>query len=134
MISGEIQIQFTIEDPINPAASPREVLQRLLALTIASPYDDADDDSEINKLDSHDADEDEETSDETDDPSKPEVVEKRKKKLRLARLKRKTKARAYEFTGGRDVVGIAFVEISRITDLPPERNSGFFGKENVKDL
>ena len=62
------------------------------------------------------------TSDETDDPAKPEIAEKRKRKLRLARLKRKAKARAYEFTGASDVTGIAFLEIVKITDLPPERN------------
>lgn len=64
-----------------------------------------------------------ETSDETDDPTKPASTEKRKKKLRLARLKKKSKKRAYEFSGGSDVVGIIFLDIGKITDLPPERNS-----------
>ena len=67
-----------------------------------------------------------ETSDETDDPIKSGGTEKRKKKLRLARLKKKTKARAYEFSGGTDVVGIVFLDIVKISDLPPERNSMFF--------
>ena len=64
-----------------------------------------------------------EASDETDDPSKPTPKEKRKRKLRMKRLKKRAKARAYEFTGGTDVVGIVFLEIGKITDLPPERNS-----------
>lgn len=76
--------------------------------------DDDDDDNEEKDL---------ETSDETDDPTKPASTEKRKKKLRLARLKKKSKKRAYEFSGGSDVVGIVFLDIGRITDLPPERNS-----------
>lgn len=65
-----------------------------------------------------------ETSDETDDPSKPAKAEKekRRRKLRMKRLKKRAKARAYEFTGGTDVVGIVFLEICKITDLPPERN------------
>ena len=63
-----------------------------------------------------------ETSDETDDLTKPEKAEKRKKRLRLKNLRRKTKARAYELTGANDCVGIVFMEIGRITDLPPERN------------
>ena len=63
-----------------------------------------------------------ETSDETDDPTKPAAIEKRKKKLRLARLKKKSKKTAYEFTGGSDVVGIVFLDIGKITPLPPERN------------
>lgn len=80
--------------------------------------------SDENNDDEGDEDEaDLETSDETDDPIKSGGTEKRKKKLRLARLRRKTKARAYEFSGGTDVVGIVFLDIVKITDLPPERNS-----------
>lgn len=80
-------------------------------------YNEDDDDDEEEK--------DLETSDETDDPIKAGGTEKQKKKLRLARLKKKTKARAYEFSGGTDVVGIVFLDIVKITDLPPERNSKF---------
>ena len=65
-----------------------------------------------------------ETSDEVGNSTKPEIAAKRKKRLRLKRLRRKSKARAYEFTGGgKDVVGVVYLEIQRITDLPPERNS-----------
>lgn len=69
-------------------------------------------------------DEDQETSDETEGLSKPEIVEKRRRRLRLARLKRKSlAARAYKFSGsGSGVQGIVFLEIARVTDLPPERN------------
>lgn len=69
-------------------------------------------------------DKEDETSDETDDPTKPEVVEKRKRRLRIARLKRKSiAARAYQFVGaGKGVDGIVFMEISKITNLPPEKN------------
>jgi phosphatidylserine decarboxylase len=92
--------------------------------------DDEEEEVETHKLDTRDEDDEEDdeenavdTSEETDDPTKPEVVAKRKRKLRLKRLRRKTKARAYEFTGsGSDVIGIVFLEIVRITDLPPERN------------
>lgn len=82
--------------------------------------DDKDEDD-----DDDDDEKDLETSDETDDPTKPVSKEKRKKKLRLARLKKKSKKRAYEFSGGSDVVGIVFLDISKITDLPPERNRMF---------
>ena len=95
---------------------------------------DNDEDEDLDKLERQEGNEDDEeeddeennleTSDETDDPTKPVTVEKEKRKrmLRLKRLKRKTKARAYQFTGGTDVVGIVFLEIGKITDLPPERN------------
>ena len=71
-----------------------------------------------------DIDKEDETSDETDDPTRPEVVEKRKRRLRIARLKRKSiAARAYQFVGaGNGVEGIVFMEISKITNLPPEKN------------
>ena len=101
-----------------------------------SPEDESDGDEDLSRLDSleledEDDDEDEideknpETSDETDDPTKPAGAEKekRKRRLRMKRLKKRAKARAYEFTGGTDVVGIVFLEICKITDLPPERNS-----------
>ena len=97
-----------------------------------SPGTDPDEESDAGKVNSlgldgeDEEDDDLDTSDETEGLSKTEVTEKRKKKLRLKRLKKKAKARAFEFTGGSDVTGIAFIEISRITDLPPERNGRCF--------
>ena len=76
----------------------------------------------MDSKDDDDEEEEEDISDELEDPSTPEAVEKRKKRLRLRRLKKKAKARTYEFSGGSDCVGIIFLEIGRITDLPPERN------------
>ena len=132
-ISGEVQLQFTIIDPANHAATPEQILHKFFTLAAADLEDDEaevdDEDTEdgVGKVDSKDtADDDddvEDTSDETDDPSKPETVEKkRKRRLRLKLLKRNKKARAYEFMGESDVVGIVFLEISKITDLPPEKN------------
>jgi phosphatidylserine decarboxylase len=140
-ISGEVQLQFTLVDTSDPSANSKDVLQKLASMAILNPEDDEgddDDDEDLARLDSidHDsADEDEdeideknpETSDSTDDPAKPAKAEakaeKRKRKMRMKRLRKRAKARAYEFTGGTDVVGIVFLEIGKITDLPPERNS-----------
>ena len=131
-ISGEVQLQFSMADPSNTAASPQDILQKFMFMAASSPGLDGTDDIDFSRLDSNDQNDDDEddneleTSDETEDlkdSSKLDVSEKKKKKLRLKRLKKKTKARAYEFTGGTDVVGIVFLEISKITDLPPERNS-----------
>lgn len=66
--------------------------------------------------------EDQDLGDETDDATKAGQSEKRKKRHRLARLRRKTKLAAYEFNGMSHVAGVLFLEIQRITDLPPERN------------
>lgn len=125
-------MQFTLADPNNPT-SP-DVIQRLNAMIKMTAEDDADEEGCISRVnseepaDEEDDEEDEEegeieTSDETDDPNKPGKAEKRKRKLKLKNLRRKTKTRAYEFSGGSDVVGMVFLEISRIVDLPPERNS-----------
>ncbi|SLM36695.1 phosphatidylserine decarboxylase [Lasallia pustulata] len=129
VVSGEVQMQFSIVDSSNPSAAPQDILQRFMSLAGSSPAEDADEDDELARLESLDTREDEDddekedgTSDETDDPNKPEVAAKRRRKLRLMRLRKKTKARAYEFTGGTDVVGIVFLEIGKIMDLPPERN------------
>lgn len=134
-ISGEVQLQFSLVDPSDSSARPQDVLQKLAALVTVNPDDESDGDEDLSRLDSldledEDEDEDEidekspETSDETDDPAKPAGTEKekRKRRLRMKRLKKRAKARAYEFTGGTDVVGIVFLEICKITDLPPERN------------
>lgn len=60
---------------------------------------------------------------EDEDPTKPEAIEKRKRRLRIKGLKRKKRDNPYEFlNGGSDVVGIIFLEICNITDLPPESN------------
>ena len=124
-------MQFALSNISDPSASPEDSLRKL-ASTIGIGADDDDDDEELAQAAAGDLDEDEEdedldgkedeTSEETDDASKPEKAEKRKTKLRLKRLRRKTMTRAYEFSGGSDVVGIIFLDINRITDLPPERN------------
>lgn len=120
-VSGEILLQFSLSDPLNPASSPLEVFQKFRSVVCASEEEDEDPQATSSL---EDADKDEETSDETDDPTKPEVVEKRKRRLRLARLRRKSLARrAYQFSGSSSgVQGIVFIEVVKVRDLPPERN------------
>lgn len=134
-ISGEIQLQFALVDSINASAAPRELYQKLMRLIAGSNVEDEEGDGEvgaanIQSRDDDDEDDDEDdaadASEETDDANKPEVAEKRKRKLRLKRLRKKNKAKTYEFSGASgDVLGIAFVEIVKAVDLPPERNSVF---------
>ncbi|KZF19644.1 hypothetical protein L228DRAFT_250698 [Xylona heveae TC161] len=126
-ISGEVQLQFSILDPTNPSATSEQIFHKFLGLVASSPGldDDIDENTILAEQDDEagaDKDKDEESSEETDDAAKPEAVEKKRKRQRLARLRRKTKARAYEFSGGSDVLGILFLEVSKIQDLPPERN------------
>ncbi|KAI9834339.1 MAG: hypothetical protein M1826_004265 [Phylliscum demangeonii] len=130
-ISGEVELQFALLDPSNAAARPEQIFAKfqVMAAVSTSAEDESDELAQLENADGEgdgegddDVEDVEGTSDVPDDPSKPESVEKKKRRLRLARLKRKRKARAYNFQGGSDVVGILFVEILRITDLPPERN------------
>jgi phosphatidylserine decarboxylase len=130
-VSGDVQLQFTLFDSANHAATPQEVMEKFRALAgvDTTPLDLAgtphriDQSSRTNTTEDDDYfDDDEEPSDETDDPLNPEKAEKRKRKLRLKGLRKKKQLGGYEFSGGTDVVGIVFLEIGKITDLPPERN------------
>ncbi|KAJ5211346.1 Phosphatidylserine decarboxylase-related protein [Penicillium cf. griseofulvum] len=122
-VSGEILLQFSLADSANLAATPPEIYRKFKNLV----YSGDEDDQIIPPADFDDLEQDDEneTSDEADDlVGGPEVGEKRRRRLRLARLRRKSlAARAYQFSGtGTGVHGIVFMEIVRVTDLPPERN------------
>ena len=123
-VSGEIQLQFSLYDSSNPAASPEEIYQTFKAV-VGAGEDDEEAAPTPTAEDAEDAEKESETSDETDDPTKPEVAEKRKRRLRIARLRRKSiAARAYEYSGASSgVSGIVFMEVSKVLDLPPELNS-----------
>lgn len=118
-------IQFSIIDSANPGANLADTHRKFKSIVCAAEEEDSVDDRGLATADQAENEKDEETSDETDDPSKPEVVEKRKRRLRIARLKRKSlAARAYQFSGASNgVQGVIFLEINKITCLPPERNS-----------
>jgi phosphatidylserine decarboxylase len=124
-VTGDIQLQFTLFDPLELTATPAQVMERFRSLTGADiPEIPTPTRQQSNGDEDGDEyfDEDEEPSDETDDPSKPENIEKRRRKLRLKGLRKKKQATAYAFSSESEVVGIVFLEIGKITDLPPERN------------
>ncbi|KAK2741126.1 hypothetical protein FQN57_005727 [Myotisia sp. PD_48] len=125
----KIQLQFTLVDPSSPTASPDEIFLKFRTLVRSSDDEEEDitpvtsGDNEENE-DEGDLEIEKDASEENDDPSKIETVEKRRRRLRIARLKRKSIAvRAYEFSGAKDgVLGMVFIEINKVMDLPPERN------------
>lgn len=130
VVTGEIQIQFSLADQSNPNASNDELIQKFMSFVAQTPSPDEDEDEILLRTESaenDDQDEDEESSDEAlDESKKAEKREKRRKKLRLARLKKKAnKLRSYEFSDKTEVAGVLFLEISRITDLPPEKNGRY---------
>lgn len=125
IVTGAVQLQFTLYDPANPSAPPQQVIAKLSSICGAdSPSFDGEvaqglERTDSGDLEAEDADETELASG-TDDNRTPDTAEK-KRKRRLAILKRKVK-RGYEFSNGTDVAGVLFIEIQKITDLPPERN------------
>lgn len=128
VVTGEILLQFSLVDPTTPSATPDELIRKFMGFVVTTPSPDEDDDDEdllrMESGDIDDQDEEEESSDEAQDESKKaEKREKRRKKLKLARLRRKVKQRAYEFSEKTEVAGVLFLEIVKITDLPPEKNS-----------
>ncbi|PNY27927.1 Phosphatidylserine decarboxylase proenzyme 2 [Tolypocladium capitatum] len=146
VVSGEVMLQFTILDTANPAASPQQVFEKLYNLigtatvgssrnitpsttslhtptnmpksapNSSSSPDEDDYDEDLTEFD-------DETHEEGEDASKPETAERRRRRLRIKGLKRRRRQNPYAFTNGNsDVVGIIFLEICKITDLPPESN------------
>lgn len=140
VVSGEVQLQFTLFDTTNLAASSREIFDKFTAFIGsipgttpsttpllapgpnqgASPFApghdepcDDDDEDELTEFD----------DEESEDPSKPETAEKRRRRLRIKGLRKRRRDNPYAFNNGSsDVVGIIFLEIVKITDLPPESN------------
>jgi len=148
VVSGEVLLQFTLLDLSNRDTTEKQIFDKFAAIAKSVPavespsqnptptrtpilgpmktkqtapsqpsgsQDDNDDDDEYEVY--------EDETPEDEDPSKPEAIEKRKRRLRIKGLKRKKRDNPYEFVnGGSDVVGIIFLEICNITDLPPESN------------
>ncbi|KAK4168837.1 phosphatidylserine decarboxylase-domain-containing protein [Cladorrhinum sp. PSN259] len=149
VVSGEVLLQFTLLDHSDKTATYQQIYEKFAAIAKSVPAGDASRNPTPSRTpvlapargkepspapslggrQADDADEDEEFEvydDETpedEDPTKPETAEKRKRRLRIKGLKRKKRDNPYEFlNGGSDVVGIVFLEICNITDLPPESN------------
>jgi len=124
-VSGEILLEISLYDPLHTSATTQHIFQKLMGITAANKDldDDRDSDPYLLRADSGDLDDDEDSAlDEPLEDPKNETPEKKNRRLRLARLKRHAKQRAYEFSGLSDLDGVLFLEISRINDLPPERN------------
>lgn len=151
IVSGEVLLQFTLLDAVDKNAPDQQILDKFAALVKSAPEAEPPstgptpsltptlapmkrpgaDGGALRRQDTNQTNLDEEEDyemydDETpedEDPNKPEAVEKRKRRLRIKGLKRKKRDNPYEFNHGEsDTVGIIFLEIKNITDLPPESN------------
>ncbi|GAM87907.1 hypothetical protein ANO11243_059350 [Dothideomycetidae sp. 11243] len=125
VISGEVQLQFSISDPSNLAATPMQILQKFYGIIAQEPVHDDEDMEDLSRIETADMDEDFDEHDQstpTKEPKDADAVEKEKRRKKLAHLKRKTKLRSYQFNGISDVAGVLYLEVSNVTDLPPEKN------------
>ena len=121
-MTGEVLLELTLYDPIHSSATTQQVLQKFHGIAAASVDVEAEGDDIISRSTSKDVDSDDEDETEGVDESDA-TVEKKSKRSKLARMRRKAKQKAYEFSGTSDLAGVLFLEISKVTDLPPERNS-----------
>ncbi|GKU16124.1 unnamed protein product [Fusarium langsethiae] len=142
VVSGEVQLQFSLFDSTNPSATPQEILEKFQTLVGAAPagsrnvtpsmtpnlgpnaapqatanaQDSPSDDDEFDEDDS-DLSESESGDDQDQDPTK------RKRRLRIRGLKKRRRNNPYAFaSNGFDTVGVIYLEVVKITDLPPESN------------
>ncbi|KAH8699947.1 phosphatidylserine decarboxylase-domain-containing protein [Ilyonectria robusta] len=143
VVSGEVQLQFCLIDNTNPSATAEHILDKFYSLVGSVPVGSSRNitpsmtpslapttvpptsapTSQDPTGDEDDDDDDDDLDDEEEDPSKPETAEKRRRRLRIKGLKKRRRRNPYAFMGnGSDVVGIIFLEIAKITDLPPESN------------
>ncbi|KAF2209724.1 hypothetical protein CERZMDRAFT_69855 [Cercospora zeae-maydis SCOH1-5] len=135
-ISGEILLQFKLSDPINSGATPQQILQRFQGIVSDPEQDDDDEEDEellrrmnsqtLDDLEEED-DDDKDPSDETDDGTRTpsgtsDEKQRSRRRRKLRRLRRKKKTSAYEFGAASDVAGVLYLEVNRVTDLPPEKN------------
>ncbi|KAG6006814.1 hypothetical protein E4U21_006705 [Claviceps maximensis] len=140
VVSGEVLLQFTLFDTTNIGGPAREVLDKFWTLIgtlpgttpsttpLLTPSASQASSSGPTRQDEHGYEEDDDEltefdEEESEDPSKPEAAEKRRRRLRIKGLRKRRRDNPYAFNNGSsDVVGIIFLEIVRITDLPPESN------------
>ena len=136
-VSGEVLLQFILVDTHSPNASSEEIYRKYKSVLVAAEEEEeiisrtttAESQSaeDVAEDQDHEHEHDSSEDDETDESSSAGKAAKKEKKKRMRRLRRRSIAvRAYEFVGGAgDVAGIIFMEICKITDLPPEHNGEY---------
>ncbi|KAF5011398.1 hypothetical protein FDECE_2461 [Fusarium decemcellulare] len=140
VVSGEVQLQFSLFDSSNPAATPQQIIEKFSNLVGAAPFTSSRNvtptmtpnlaptsipRSTPAAQDSPSDDDDEDDDDDLDDDEEGDDQDptKRKRRLRIRGLKKRRRNNPYAFTSnGSDVVGIIYLEVVKITDLPPESN------------
>lgn len=133
-VSGEIQLKFALRDPANPTASAQQVLRKFHGVVAAPAGDDEESSAHDRDMSGEEEDDDDDDDDKLRSADEEEALKTpggtaedakaaRRRQKKLAKLRRQKRLKAYEFSGASSVAGVLFLEISRITDLPPEKNS-----------
>ena len=128
-ISGEIQLQFFLTDTSDPTAPAEQITQKwqlfIGSFVRTPPSEEENLDQQLGEA-GIELDDEEDDSSEADESKSDEGSQAGKAapiKGKKDKVKKKVKQTAYEFSHGTDVVGIVYLEVSKITDLPPEHNS-----------
>lgn len=133
-MTGEVLLEFSIFDPIHTSATPQQIHSKLSGMIVSTPEQENDVDSMMSRTSTNDRDDESDDAgsttdvnlDEPEDPNRTETSEKRSRRMRLARIRKRAKQKAYEFSGTSDLAGVLFLEIAKVTDLPPEKNGMFY--------
>lgn len=123
-ISGDIQLKFKLIDTA-PESSDELIAQKWaqwVSSLAGSPSPVQQDEDPLARLgDDVDISDDDDSSPSPDDDVSASGKSSKKGKDKKDK-KKKSKSSPFELNRGRDVVGVIFLEISSITDLPPEKN------------
>lgn len=128
-ISGEIELSFALTDSTSALATQEQLLQKWqnwLSAFIGTPSEEENLNRQLGEANIDLDDEDEESSDGVEDTRHGEGAKVGKatgKEVQKGAKKAKKHHGSYEFYHGSDIVGVVYLEVSKITDLPPEHNS-----------
>jgi len=127
-VSGEIQLTFALVDSSNDAATTGEIYAKWIPwqAIFVQPHSpgSADEDPLSRDLGADGVSDDDDEAESSPSPEEDvSTTSKGPKKDKSKKSKRKKiKSHAYQLNSSSDVVGVIFLEISSITDLPPEKN------------
>ena len=128
-VSGDIQIQFSLLDPNNRDATPQQIFTKFTGIAgqADAELDEMEDltltRTETDDMDNDDTDAALDEGEDTEEPETSDAAQKKRRKIRLAKMRKKAKQRAFELSGSSDIAVVLFLEVSKIIDLPPEKNS-----------
>ena len=136
-ISGEIQLQFSLTDSSDPATPVEQISQKwqlFMGSFIRTPPSEEENlDQQLGEagIELEDEEDDSSEADESKSDEGSQAGKAMPIKGKKDKVKKNPKQTAYEFSHGTDVVGVVYLEVSKITDLPPLHNSMYIRVREV---